>query len=162
MYAEISAAVASVKTVLDLAKAAHELSNHNELLSAVYEVQTKLIDATTAVIASQDKQSALNDRVEELKKQLREIENWEREIKRYKLYEFPSTKTLVYALKEGMENGEPLHYLCATCLNQDKKTILQPRGYLLFCPTCKMSIAARPAPKPATRVISKGVEKSQY
>ncbi|MFZ3037414.1 MAG: hypothetical protein WA112_09115 [Rugosibacter sp.] len=145
MYAEISAAVASAKTALDLAKAAHGLTNDNELVSAVSEVNAKLMQATTVALASLEKQSSLTGEIAELKEKLRDVENWEGQMKRYSLYEFP-TKALAYALQPGMEQGQPLHYLCTACVDQRKKTTLQPHGHLLYCPVCKTNIAMQNAP----------------
>jgi transcriptional regulator with GAF, ATPase, and Fis domain len=143
MYAEISAALASAKTALDLAKAAKQLSDFNNVIAAVAEVNTKLMDATVVALASLEKQSALSDRVAELEDKQRQLDDFETQIQRYKLHEFAETKALVYALQPSHENGEPLHYLCATCLGNRKKTILQPDGHLLRCHICDISLAAR-------------------
>ncbi len=125
MYAEISAAVASAKTALDIAKAAHGLSNYNELVAAVSEVNAKLVDATVVTLASLEKQSTLASEVSDLKEKLRKIENWESQMQRYALFAFP-TGALAYAFQQRGEKGEPLHYLCAACKTQRKKSILQP------------------------------------
>ena len=145
MYAEISAAIASAKTALDIAKAANGLANYNELVAAVSEVNAKLIQATTVALASLEKQSALTSEIGELKGRLREVEDWEGQMRRYSLHEFP-TKALAYALKSGMEEGQPVHYLCTACVDKKKKTTLQPNGRLLHCPECKTNIATQSAP----------------
>ena len=139
MYAEISAAIASAKTALDIAKAANGLANYNELVTAVAEVNTKLIQATTVALASLEKQSALTTEIAELKEKLREVENWEGQMKRYKLQAFP-TGALAHALQPGMEQGEPIHYLCAACVGKRQNTILQPNGRFLHCPVCNSDI----------------------
>ena len=150
MYAEISAAVASAKTALDIAKAAHGLSNYNELVAAVSEVNTKLMQATTVALASLEKQSSLISEIAELKEKLRDVEDWEGQMKRYSLHEFP-TKALAYALQPGMEQGQPLHYLCTACVDQKKKTTLQPHGRFLYCPVCKTDIEIQDRPPSSTR-----------
>lgn len=139
MYAEIVSAVQSAKALGELVKAAHGLSNYTEFVSAVSEVSAKLMEATAVALTSQEKQSALANRVAELENQLREIENWESHIKRYKLYEFP-TKALAYALQPSVEQNEPMHYLCTTCVGKRQSTILQPGGRLLHCSVCKTDI----------------------
>ena len=146
MYAEISAAIASAKTALDIAKTANGLANYNELVSAVSEVNAKLMQATTVALASLEKQSALTTEIADLKEKLREVENWEGQIQRYRLHEFP-TKALAYALQPGMEQGQPLHYLCTACVDKKIKTTLQPNGRHLNCPACKTTISIEP-PKP--------------
>ncbi len=145
MYAEISAAITSAKTALDIAKAANGLANYNELVSAVSEVNTKLMQATTVALASLEKQSSLTSEIAELKEKLREVENWEGQMKRYKLHAFP-TGALAHALQPGMEQGQPIHYLCTTCVSKRQPTILQPSGRLLYCPVCKTNIAVQSAP----------------
>lgn len=145
MYAEITAAIQSTKTAIELVKAAHGLSNYSDLLTAVTAVQIKLTDAIASELASQEKQAALAERVRELENQIAEIEDWKSQIQRYALFQFP-TGALAYALKEGMENGEPIHYLCTACVDKKKKTTLQPHGRFLHCPECKTDIATQSAP----------------
>ncbi len=136
MYAEISAAIQSAKVLGDLVRAAHGLANYNEFVTAVYEINAKLMQATGVALASQDKQSSLASRVAELENQLRELENWKSESQRYQLTRF-AFGSYAYSLKPGMENTEPPHYLCATCMNQRKKSILQPSSEaFLRCSLC--------------------------
>lgn len=153
MFAEISAAVTSAKTALDIAKAAHGLTNYNELVAAVSEVNAKLMDATVVTLASLEKQSALASEVSDLKESLRKIENWESQMQRYALFAFP-TGALAYALQPGMEQGQPNHYLCAACVDKGQKSTLQPQGRLLHCPECKTNIAVQDAP-PSNRGVSR-------
>jgi len=149
MYTEISAAIISAKTALEIAKAAHGLSNYNELVAAVSEVNAKLVDATVVTLASLEKQSSLTSEIAELKDKLREIENWEGQMKRYILHEFP-TGALAYALQPGMEQGEPLHYLCTSCVDKNQKSILQPvkDGRYLRCNPCGIEIIVLHSPSP--------------
>ena len=149
MYTEITAAIQSTKTAIDLVKAARGLSNYSELLTAVTAVQIKLTDAIASELASQEKQAALAERVRELEKQIAEIEDWKSQIQRYALFQF-TTGALAYALKPGQENDEPMHHLCTACMDKKKKTTLQPHGCFLFCPECKRDIATENS-KPITR-----------
>jgi hypothetical protein len=145
MYSEIAAAIQSTKTVIELVKAAHNLSNYSELLTAVTSVQMKLTDAVASELASQEKQAALSERIRELEKQINEIEDWKTMIQRYTLFQF-STGVLAYALKQDMEDGEPMHYLCTNCVDKKQKSTLQPQGRSLICPSCNMRITTQPAP----------------
>jgi Zn finger protein HypA/HybF involved in hydrogenase expression len=144
VYSEILAAGQSIKTVIELVKAANGLSNYSQLLTAVTEVQEKLTDAIASGLASQEKQATLAERVRELEKQLAEIEDWKVQLQRYALSQFP-TQAFAYALKPGMEQGEPHHFICAACVNKKYKSILQPDGRYLRCPTCQTEIAMREA-----------------
>lgn len=145
MYAEIVAAIQSTKTAIEIVKAANGLANYSELLTAVTAVQEKLTDAIASELASQEKQSLLSERVRELENQLREVESWESQMKRYKLHSF-TTGALAYALQVGMEQGQPMHYLCTSCVDKKQKTTLQPEGRFLFCPSCNIKIATQSAP----------------
>lgn len=145
MFTEITAAIQSAKTAINLVKAAHGLSNYSDLLTAVTDVQIKLTDAIASELASQEKQAALAERVRELEKQIADIADWKSQMQRYALFEFP-TGALAYALKPGMENGEPIHYLCTACVDKKKKTTLQPHGSFLHCPECKSNIAMQGPP----------------
>ncbi len=145
MYAEIVAAVRSTKILADLLKATHSLSNYSELLTAVTDVQMKLTDAIASELTSQEKQAALAEKIRGLEKQLAEVKGWEAQIQRYALFELP-IKALAYALKPGMEQGEPLHYLCTSCVDKKQKSVLQPRGRMLECIICSTRIEMQSAP----------------
>lgn len=145
MFLEISAAYNSAKVALEVAKAANGLSNYNELVSAISDVNSKLMQANMVALESQEKQFSLTNEISGLKEKLRQIEDWEGQMKRYKLHEFP-TNGLAYALQPGMEQGEPIHYLCTTCADQKQKTILQPRGNLLYCTIHKTNIVIQAPP----------------
>jgi hypothetical protein len=53
MYAELAAAVQSARALGTLIKAATSLSNYNELVLAVSDVTTKLLDANTVALEAQ-------------------------------------------------------------------------------------------------------------
>jgi hypothetical protein len=145
MFAEISSAVASAKIALDIAKTAHGLANYNELVSAVSEVNTKLMQVTAVSLAGQEKQAALAAEIAELKEKLRNVEDWESQIQQYSLQALP-TGALAHGLKPDMNNGQPPHYICTTCVGNRKKTILQPKGRALYCTACNKSILIQDSP----------------
>ena len=139
MYAEIVSAVQSAKALGELVKAANSLSNYTEFVSAVSEVSAKLMEATAVALASQEKQSALANRITELENQLREIENWQSEAERYALHPL-APGLFAYAVKPEHERGEPPHMLCANCMAQRQKSILQRSNRRYECHKCKSSI----------------------
>ncbi len=53
MYGEIIAAIGSAKALRELVKAATSLANNNELIAAVSDVNSKLMDATAVALESQ-------------------------------------------------------------------------------------------------------------
>ena len=135
MYAEITAALQSTKTLVEMIRSAKDFSNHSELLIAVNVVQEKFSQALAVNIESMEKISALQEEVRSLKEKVDSIENWTEEIKRYELQSL-QTGTFAYSLKQGMEADEPHHYLCANCAQAKVKSILQPSGIYLCCPQC--------------------------
>ncbi|WP_295385190.1 hypothetical protein [uncultured Thiodictyon sp.] len=141
MYQEINSVVQSLKVIGDLLSAHKDLANYNELAAAVYEVNAKLMQATTVALSSQEKQASLSNRISELENKLAEVERFETKIQRYRLHEFP-TGTLAYALNPGMENGEPEHYLCTACVDKRQISRMQPISgkYSLECHCCKLRI----------------------
>lgn len=134
MYAEFAAVVQSFNQLTSLLQSAHSLSNYNELVAAVSEVSSKLMAAQSVALGSQEKQASLASEVAELKDELRKFERFEREAGRYELHKLQSGG-LVFAMKKGMENGQPEHYLCVTCIEKRQITRLQPDGEVfLACP----------------------------
>jgi hypothetical protein len=160
MYTEISAAIASTKTALEIIKSAKGLANYGELVAAVSEVSTKLMEATAVALESQEKQGVLIARVAELERELANFNEVKKKQSRYRLHEF-TTGALAYALKEDCADGEPHHYLCAACMDKECSTKMQPVGNKrqLWCPECKTAIHIEPAPPLPMRqrqVISRG------
>ena len=139
MAEELTVAIQGFKLLWDKIKTIKEVSNSIEIVTAVTEIQQKLLD-------SQEKQAALADKVRNLEAKLREVEDWKSQMQRYELFEFPETKALAHKLKPEMANGEPIHYLCRTCVEKNKKTTLQPQHRFLHCPECKSEIETKPQP----------------
>ncbi|CBE68064.1 MAG: hypothetical protein F9K13_13815 [Candidatus Methylomirabilis oxygeniifera] len=140
MINELLHASESLQALMTLLKAAQHLSNYNEIVAAVSEVNAKLMQANAIALSSQEKQSLLSNRITELENQLRELNNWESESQRYQLIQF-TFGGYAFCLTPGLENTEPPHYLCAACMNQRKKSILQPYGEaFLRCSLCHEEI----------------------
>jgi hypothetical protein len=100
MYAEIVAAIQSAKAAADIARAATSLSNYNELVAAISEVNSKLMEATAVALSSQEKHSALLTQISELSAELASLKDLAKRTSRYNLHAFP-TGALVHALCEG-------------------------------------------------------------
>jgi hypothetical protein len=153
MYAEISAAIQSVKTLGELAKAASLLTNHNEFISALADVNARLMDATTVALASQERHSELLTRVAQLEKELADLRGRQVQSERYLLHKFP-TGTLVYRLKAEFEEQEPAHFLCAKCVDGGGHTKLQQWGpRRLKCFTCNTVIQTDSDPPAQPRAL---------
>jgi hypothetical protein len=153
MYAEIIAAIQSAKAVTELAKTASSLSNYNELIAAVADVNARLMEATAMALASQERHSELLAKVSTLEAELNTLRLRASQTDRYSLHKFP-TGSLAYRLKDEFESDQPAHFLCANCVDTGGHTKLQPWGSRRFkCVACGMVIQAEhdPPPRPLPR-----------
>ena len=115
--AEVYAGLGALKTAFDIAKGLKDIDNATSRNAAVIELQEKILSAQT-------EQADLVERVRELKKEVADLKAWDADKARYQLKNIQPGVT-VYALKEGMENGELPHYLCPTCYQRGQRSILQ-------------------------------------
>lgn len=134
MVGELVTGLSLFKSMLDTAKGLKDMNDAAVRNTAVIELQEQILSA-------QEQQTTLINRVNDLEKEMTRFETWESEKERYQLHEFGGG-TFAYTLKEGMENGEPPHRLCANCFQKDHKSILQGHGQDAFsrdmygCPAC--------------------------
>jgi hypothetical protein len=145
MYAEIAAAISSTKTLGELLKAAHSLSNYNEFSAAVSDVNAKLMEATAVALKSQEKQAELQNRIEALDRCLRELKQIQEKSQQYLLHKF-ETGALAYKF-DGSDPGMPDHFLCAKCFDSGTHTKLQPVGNNNYkCHACSSQVQHRFVP----------------
>ena len=124
MISELLLATQSVQSLTTLLKAAKGLSNYNEIVAAVAEVNIKLMQANAVALASQEKQSALATKVQELEKECMRLKDWGQEKERYYLKEFASG--LFACIEKGFVGSlESAQKLCANCFEQGSKATLQ-------------------------------------
>jgi hypothetical protein len=143
--ASIGAAISGLKAAGELAGSFLKLRDVAAVQGKVIELQTVILSAQQSALSAQSEQLALAEEKRRLEKQIADLEAWDREKQRYELKEVAAS-AFAYALKAGMEGGEPPHHICAKCFNERKKTILQarrvPQGRLEFwdCHTCDTEI----------------------
>lgn len=106
------------KTLLDAHDQAERDALRIELGGAILETQAKMFE----VQALYGKQLEVN---ETLKKQLVIYERWEQKSARYSLQEL-APGIVAYTIKPGAAAGEPKHWLCPTCYDERKTSILHP------------------------------------
>ena len=159
MLHELLGAAQSVQALTTLLKAANGLANYNEIVAAVSQVNAKLMQANTVALAAQEKQASLATQIAELEKELAQFKNWERDSERYMLYTL-APGVFAYALKPGMENGEPPHLLCANCMSKRQKSLLQvasdgeyTRKYICHNCSSGLSVQKSAPAKPSMTII---------
>lgn len=140
----IGIALNSLKTATEIAQALIGIRDAEAFRGKALELQGVLVDANARVLAAQAAQAQCADRVHELERKLAKLEDWEREKERYELVEFPGG-ALAYAGKEAMRGMQPMHYLCANCIEDGKKSILQGHTntlgiHMLTCRACGVEI----------------------
>lgn len=119
----VGLALASIKSAADMAKTLVELRDITKVREITIDLQGQIAAAQSLAIAAQREQTAFIGEIDNLKKQIVKFENWESEKQRYHLQELPPG-IFVYTLKQGMENGEPSHNICANCYNKGVKSLL--------------------------------------
>jgi hypothetical protein len=143
MYAEISAAISSAKTALEIAKAANGLANYNELVAAVSEVNSKLMAATAVALASQEKQAELAEQLAALKEELRSLRDWKSVAKNYTLQAVGVKKEhFAQVYKPAIPTSTARHWACTKCFREQKLYILNAHERHCYkCPNCGTEIA---------------------
>jgi len=150
MLAQITAALGAIKSGSDIARdmaGAQTLDETRgmapQLYGAMAEIQHRLAAMQLAYAALLEERDALVREVDEFR-QLR----MERE--RYVLHQLPQGG-LVYRFKASRESGAVPHDLCVHCYEGGLKSILQPNGSHLVCPTCKTKLRAKGVAAVASR-----------
>ena len=118
----------AVETVKGLFKRT-ELAADADVKAALAELADQIANAKMANADLKIQLSALKDA-------LREVQSFQAELDRYSLWETP-TGSIVYRLKEAAAGDEPMHYLCPTCVEEKRKSILQGGERYRECPVCK-------------------------
>ena len=148
MIAELLGAAQSVQALSTLISAANGLSNYNELVAAVSEVNTKLMQANAVALSSQEKQSSLAAKIKELEQEVMSLKNWESEKQKYELKEI-ARGVFARTDKNFVGTLQSAHKFCATCFEKHIKSPLQQesvtegRQLSLTCHTCKAKIIYR-------------------
>jgi len=115
----VQAGIASVKALQELAKAGFDAKVDSKSSERVVEVMGKLSDAANALYEMRDELFRLQAENEKLKRETEKRLAFDTRRDQYEI-----TKTaggaVVWAFK-----GEPEHYACPNCMNDDRIQILQ-------------------------------------
>ncbi len=142
----IAAAVGSLRAAGEIAIGLVNLKTMAEVQAKAIELNQKIIAAQHDIFSAHAAQTASIQRISELEKQIADMEAWEAQKKRYQMVN-PLAGGIVYALKKSMSDGEPPHYICASCYQAGERSILQDgkdkdHWTFLICPipTCKSTV----------------------
>jgi DNA-directed RNA polymerase subunit RPC12/RpoP len=149
----ISGMMSALKSAGDITKLI--ISSHDAAIirEKAIELQTQILSAQQSALTAQSDQFALLQSVSELEGKIADLEAWDTEKQRYELKQLV-LGAFAYSLKADMSNSEPPHYICATCYEHGKKSILQltaqnaatlslRKPQMYRCSECKAEIIAQ-------------------
>jgi DNA-directed RNA polymerase subunit RPC12/RpoP len=136
---EITAALASLKSVSDLVKLALELKIDSAVTEKAIESQSAIISIQSVLLALQSEHQALLKEKAELEQLITQANDWKDEFKKYDL-EQVEPGIFVYEPKQG-----PVYWLCSRCFEDRRKSILNrtgndSKGIIYLCFNCQNSI----------------------
>lgn len=145
--ASIAAAISSLKVAGDIAVGLINLKSATDVNTIAVELNQKILAAQHALFEANATQTALVERIRELEGQIAAMKDWDAQKKRYKLVT-PYTGVTVYAMQQSMCDGEPPHYICANCFQNNKRSMLahttNKEGWVaIVCAVCKFSAQTR-------------------
>ncbi|MDE4921695.1 hypothetical protein ACUXAV_002112 [Cupriavidus metallidurans] len=145
---DLTTAVASASTALDLLKTALKIRDQNLMDKAIADMVDQLRNVNMAALeASQEALTGVKEarkadqRITELEAEVRELQTKADERDKYHLVQV-GNNSFAYTLKDAPPDGQQRHYLCQTCFdNEGKKAVMQFGGRVnLLCPACKSEI----------------------
>jgi hypothetical protein len=152
MYGMIQGAVVSLKAAADIAVALGNIKTMSEVQAKAIELQQIILSAQSGALAAQSEQFTLLQKIRELKEEVANAKAWDEQKQRYALVS-PWQGAVTYALKRERSNAEPPHWICATCYEKGRRSILNdamkyaPAGrgrssVGLDCPVCSAHIGS--------------------
>ena len=144
MYAEITTALTTIKTVTELTGLILKSKVDEAVRQKAIELQSLILSLQETVLSVQSKNHELLEENNALKQKLMNMKNWKAEARKYKLTEIASG-VFAYAINQDKQGTEPKHWLCANCYENQQKSILQKGkltydGQIYSCGHCKLEI----------------------
>jgi regulator of replication initiation timing len=131
----------ALKMSADALKSAINLHQQVEIDLKIAELFQKIDGFYSTILELYEKNTQLIQEKADLEKKLMSYEQWEKEKAKYKLHEI-DTQVFVYEYQVSKKNTDPMHYCCAKCMHDDKKSILNFNSELsdgskhYYCPSC--------------------------
>jgi Zn finger protein HypA/HybF involved in hydrogenase expression len=132
--------LSSLKAASDIVKGLNAANTQTLVNEVKISLQNHILEAQQSLATAQTAQATLIERISTLEQEIVSLKDWEREKQRYELKALYSG-SLAYAVKESMRGSEPLHFICASCYQKGRKSILQGftdhlGEHSLTCPDC--------------------------
>jgi hypothetical protein len=157
MYAELTAALSSVKTISDIATFLLKAKVGSDVTQKAIELQSTIIALQASIMSTQAQNQELMEENERLKRQLAEAENWEEETAKYQLVEVDAGVFVYILHPDHNQADDPVHWLCTNCYQKRQKSILQKvgkhigpghKGWDYTCPNCNAHVITFNIPSP--------------
>ena len=133
---DLIAALSGLSTAKNLLQSAIDARDFVKLQAAISDLNNRIIDLQNSCMATQQENATLTNSVRNLEEEIRKRKDFQEDLMDYEL-RHTARGGLVYVNKNVMSTAGNSVYLCANCVNQGKKTYLQPdqksRGFFLFC-----------------------------
>jgi cell division protein FtsB len=135
----------ALKATSDIVKAMVGLRDQAQILENTIKLTTQITSIQNALFNAQQEQAALVKQIDGLNSKIASMEKWEAEKNRYQLKKLPPG-VYVYSLKPDAAGEEEAHYICQTCYQRGKKSILNKDEdwngtYNLMCNECDKNLA---------------------
>lgn len=145
----IAGALTTLKTTAEITKTFSDLKTQAEISSKVIELNGFIGTVQGQLLAAQTAQGDMVQELLRLRAELAETKAWADEKAKYELHQF-DTGAVAFRIRPVAIGFGPLHYVCPACLEDGKKSILQPdedvQHERLVCPRCRVDIAIKKLP----------------
>ena len=120
----LALAFGSLKMAYDAASSLLKLKVSSDVQSKVIELQGEIFAAQQNALTAQADQSALTQRISELETEIAQSKSWDAEKQNYELSQV-SPGAFAFVLKPDAKGASPPHWLCPTCFENGRKSIIQ-------------------------------------
>lgn len=130
MLAEAAAAITSLRSASDIARAMVDVRDASKLNSQIAELQQAIISAQVQAITLAEKNFALSTRVQELEAECKRLADWSEESRKYEIREVADGIFVYLSAFDDTDLGSA-QKVCPNCFNKGTKSILQQSGEAL-------------------------------
>ena len=117
----------SIKSASTISRELLGLMRGGAASAKIGDMNAKIMEAQQFALATQSDQFSLSKRVGDLEKELVDLKDFRREKQNYQFQAIGKT-AFAYVYEPPVDPPEPVHWLCSTCCDQDRKSTLQYRG----------------------------------
>jgi len=145
MLESIGGAVAALKTAGEIAGSFLGLRDLAQVQGKVIELQSVILAAQQSALAAQGEQFTLLEQKRELEAEIARLRAWDAEKQRYGLREV-APGAVTHVVKPEAQGSEPVHAICSNCFEQGQKSFLsrttvKRSGYWVWqCSACGFDV----------------------